>query len=204
MKCINCSLQQSDKNKFCSECGTKLKPVSSTDITTGDNSVNVGINSTIDNSTINLYTGPKDDPKDVAYIERKQIKPLSLFGFHLKTTWLIYSGIISMLGSFASIFSVWSFGSTWLLLLMPLGGFAFVMGIALKRQKFAHFWAFLNIEAGIDDRIYKTVIEGDCPKCTGKLKLRSIGPENDKKTIVRCTRNPDHLWSFDPTVLDDL
>ncbi|AEX22403.1 zinc ribbon domain-containing protein [Vibrio sp. EJY3] len=204
MHCSNCGLEHSEESNFCSNCGTKLKNDDGININTGDSSVNVGLNSSIDNSTINVYSPSQVDQKEVAYIERKSVKPLSIFGLHLKTTWLIYSGAISLVGSFASIFSFWGIGSHWMMLLMPLGGFAFIMGLMLSRQKFAHFWSFLNLESGADKRIYRTVVEGDCPKCTGKLKLRSIGPENNKTTVVRCTRNPDHVWGFDPTVLDDL
>ncbi len=61
-----------------------------------------------------------------------------------------------------------------------------------------------KIEAGNNNRVYLSNIGGECPKCNGVLKLRSIGPDGNKTNVVRCTRNPDHFWTFDPTVLDDL
>ena len=204
MHCFSCGFKQGDDNKFCSNCGTKLELSDTNNINTGDNSINVGLNSSIDNSTINVYRENQHDQKERAYIERKSIKPIGLFGVHLKASWLIYTGLLSVLGSFASIFSFWGVTNTWLIMLMPLGGFVLIMGIVLKRQQFARFWSFFNMESGSDGLIYRTVIEGDCPKCTGKLKLRELGPENNKSTVVRCTRIPDHIWGFDPTVLDDL
>ncbi|QDG39307.1 zinc ribbon domain-containing protein [Alteromonas mediterranea] len=204
MNCPSCGTEQIQAGKYCSECGHKFIEGQCNYARTGEHSVNIGLNSSIDNSTINVHSSAIEDPSNIAYIERKSINPVSILGIHLKTTWLIYSGAVSVIGSFASIFSFWSFKSTWLLMLLPIGGFMLILGLVLKRHKFAHFTSFFNLEAGIDDRVYRSKIGGACPKCSGILKLRSIGPDGNKTNVVRCTRNPDHLWTFDPTVLDDL
>jgi len=88
--------------------------------------------------------------------------------------------------------------------LLGLSGLGLGVGVALQRTRFARLPPFLNLESNREGDVFVTKIEGDCPKCDGRLQLKEDGPKNNRITVVRCSRNSNHLWRFDPTVLDDL
>ena len=203
MDCNECGAENKEQAKFCSECGHNLKNPSNVNISSGDNSVNFGNQNQVSGNTININSGKNDSEK--AYIDRTKIKPLSIAGTQLKASWLLISGLLSFFGSIASILGfIGTEYQFFFILSMLAGAILFPVGMMLVQTKHISFPPFFNLESGSDGEIYITKIEGSCPKCTGKLKLRSIGPKNNKTTVVRCTRNPDHMWSFDPTVLPDL
>src|SRR5690606_23164791 len=105
--------------------------------------------------------------------------------------------------SIASIWSVWASGYQFFsFLLFWLCFIALLVSIPLSRHRFMRL-PFINLESNKLGEIFSTKIQGKCPNCDGILKLRDIGPEGNKRTIARCTRNPDHYWRFDPTVLDE-
>jgi hypothetical protein len=201
--CTNCGNKLRQKDRFCSHCGHSLtEQAQEINISSGDYSINLGQYNHLTDNTINIATS-NIEPK--AYIERMTLKPLAVLGSHLKVGWVLFSGIVSLLGSIASIFGFVGSSSTFLFYIAMIASIltASVAG-TLLRTRFATIPPFINFES--DDRgyIYTSRIEGECPKCTGRLKLRSIGPKGHRQTVVRCTRNPDHLWNFDPTVLGDI
>ena len=203
MHCTECGTEATDQAKFCSECGHNLSAAGSVKISSGDNSVNFGNKNQVTGNTININS--KKDDSEKAYIDRTKIKPLSIAGTQLKASWLVISGLLGFFGSIASILGFLGTGYQFFFIVsMAVGAILFPIGMVLVQTKHMSFPPFFNLESGSRGEIYFTKIEGSCPKCTGKLKLRSIGPKNNKTTVVRCTRNPDHMWSFDPTVLPDL
>jgi len=140
----------------------------------------------------------------VALIRRTRVTPASLAGRPIKVFGIILSGILGAIGSVASIWSVWiPEGYTSIFILTA--GFSVILvflGVDLKRKFFIRIPHFVNLELDGEGYIFFTEIGGVCPKCGGELKLRNVG--KNKTTILRCTRNPDHCWRFDPTVLENI
>jgi len=202
MHCTECGKEAGEQAKYCSECGHSLKR-SDVNITSGDNSVNFGQQNQVSGNTINI--NQSDDVTEKAMIDRTKVKPLSIAGTQLKASWLLISGLLGFFGSIASILGfIGTDYQFFFPLSMAVGGVLFFIGMALLQTKHLSFPPFFNLESGSQGEIYITKVEGSCPKCTGKLKLRSIGPKDNKATVVRCTRNHDHIWGFDTTVLPDL
>jgi hypothetical protein len=203
MHCTECGVKASEQAKFCSECGHNLNAADNVKILSGDNSVNFGYKNQVTGNTININSN--QDDSEIAYIDRTKIRPLSIAGTQLKASWLVISGLLGFFGSVASILGFIGTGYQFFFIVsMTIGAILFPIGMVLVQTKHMSFPPFFNLESGSKGEIYFTKIEGSCPKCTGRLKLRSIGPKNNKATVVRCTRNPDHMWGFDPTVLPDL
>ncbi|WP_202966631.1 hypothetical protein [Cellvibrio sp. OA-2007] len=196
-------MEATEQAKFCSECGNNLNPTGNVTISSGDSSINFGQRNHVTGNTININSS--EDEFEKAYIDRTKVRPLSIAGTQLKASWLVLSGLLSLFGSIASILGfVGTEYQFFFILSMAIGAILFPIGMVLVQTKHMSFPPFFSLESGSRGEIYITKIEGSCPKCTGKLKLRSIGPKNNKTTVVRCTRNPDHMWGFDPTVLPDL
>lgn len=203
MHCTECGMEATEEAKFCSECGHNLSSAGSVNISSEDNSVNFGYKNQVTGNTINVNSSVDNSEK--AYIDRTKIRPLSIAGTQLKASWLVISGLIGFFGSIASIFGfIGTEYQFFFIVSMAVGAILFPVGMVLVRAKHMSFPPFFNLESGSKGEIYITKVGGSCPKCTGALKLRSIGPKNNKTTVVRCTRNPDHMWGFDPTVLPDL
>ncbi len=201
MHCAKCGSKVSDTDNFCGKCGNQL---TSEHTAKGDNSVNIAGSNTISNSHFhvgNVYKSEK--PEETAYINRTYVKPITLAGNPIKTSWLIFSGLVGFIGSWASIFSVT--GSYWQFLFiaaLALSMFLLLNGILLWRSRFSRLKWF-NLESNKDGEVFLTKIGGNCPKCDGALKLVDVRVSQDRsKSFVRCTRNSDHTWDFDPTVLD--
>ena len=198
MHCTNCGKEASQEDKFCGKCG---KPLNEGNSASGDGSVNIAGNNKIKNSSIHvgdIYKGEK--PEDTAYIDRTYVKPISIAGSPVKVSWFIVSGAVGFIGSFASIYSV--FGSSWqflFVLFAAISVFLLMNGILLWRTRISRLKWF-NLESNKESEVFLTKIGGTCPKCDGVLKLTDIKiAENQYKTFVRCTRNSDHIWNFDPT-----
>lgn len=176
-------------------------------ISSGSHSINIGSKNSIANSSLHVgdVHNHGDFPaKPKAFIGRVTSTPANMLGVQLKAGWLTVSGVIGFIGSVASIVSYWQHLSFWFVLLFAFVMFLLVSGSALIRQRFIRIpYLPYNIEADKSGRVFITKIEGDCPMCDGKLKLRDIGPRDNQTTYVRCTRNPDHIWDFDFTVLDE-
>jgi ribosomal protein S27AE len=189
------------ENKFCGQCGAQLIIPNSA---TGDGSVNITGSNNISNSTLHVghvYHGKSDE--DTAYIDRTYIKPLTISGSPIRTSWLITSGIIGFFGSIASIYSV--LGGYWhfiFIITLGISLFAYMHGVRLKKTRFSRFKWF-NLESNKEGDVFLTKVGGECPKCDGTLRLVDIEITQDRdKTFVQCTRNSDHVWRFDPTILD--
>jgi len=60
----------------------------------------------------------------------------------------------------------------------------------------------IYLELGDDGVIYRTKIEGNCPKCKNKLYIRRSKSGNNMK--IRCNRSHNHQWDFDNTFLKDV
>ena len=200
MHCSKCGVEVSQDANFCQKCGASLSPTSSA---SGDGSVNVAGSNNISNS--HLHVGDvyqSEKPEDTAYIDRTSVKQIKLGDTPVKTSWLIVSGLVGFVGSWASILSF--FGSNWQflsILILALSMFLALNGLMLWRTRFVRM-KFFNLESNQDGELFFTRIGGDCPKCDGKLKLVDIKvSQNSHRTFVRCTRNGDHIWNFDPTVL---
>lgn len=203
MHCPKCGTGHESEDRFCRSCGAPLSSPSihNTSIS-GDHGFNAGQNNVITGNNISVG-GENSEP--VAYIDRVKTTPVTLGDHPVKVAWVIISGVLGIVGSIASIWSAWATDYQYLwLLLLGLSGTALLIGIALDRMRFARLPHFINLESNKSGDIFITKIGGSCPKCDGALKLREVGPKGNKTTIVRCTRNPDHLWGFDPTVLGDL
>ncbi|MGI0115207.1 hypothetical protein [Zooshikella sp. RANM57] len=201
--CSDCGTEVFEQAKFCFECGRNLCVIDSVNISSGDNSVNFGLQNHVTGNTINISSREGDSEK--AYIDRVKVKPLAIAGTQLRAFWLFISGLLGFFGSIASILGfIGTEYQLFFIFFMIVSAILFFIGMVLLQTKHISFPPFFNLESGSKGEIYLTKIEGSCPKCTGKLKLRSIGPKNNKTTVVRCTRNPDHIWGFDPTVLPDL
>ena len=201
MHCTNCGKEASHEDNFCGKCGKSLASLSSA---SGDGSVNIAGSNTFSNSTLHVgdvYEGEK--PEDKAYIDRTYVQPVTILGSPVKTSWFIVSGLIGFIGSFASIFSV--LGSSWqflFIIITAISIFLLMNGIMLWKTRFSRLKWF-NFESNRDGEVFLTKVGGDCPKCDGTLKLADIQIAKDRyKTYVRCNRNSDHIWNFDPTVLD--
>ncbi len=200
MYCSNCGKTVAVGDKFCSACGHGLSGhVSSS----GNGSVNIAGQNTFTNSHVHVggvYGGGANG--DVAYIERTYIKPLRLGRSPVKVSWMVFSGAVGFVGSWASIYSV--LGTPWhfiFLLILGLSLFALFGGVVLLRTRFARL-VWFNLEANKEGEVFLTKIGGQCPKCDGTLRLvdLKVGP-NESRTFVRCSRISDHIWRFDPSVL---
>ncbi|CAE6871814.1 hypothetical protein [Paraburkholderia domus] len=179
----------------------------SNQINSGSHSINIGSGNSVKNS--NLHVGDVHNYGDtnappVATVDRVQSKAVTVLGQPVTAGWLIVSGGVGFIGSLASIVGLWQHLSFWFVLLLSFTMFCLIVGIALVRNRFVRIpYLPFNIEADRSGRMFISRIEGNCPLCDGKLKLRDIGPKDHKVTYARCTRNPDHMWKFDFTVLDE-
>lgn len=202
MHCVKCGTKYETEDRFCRNCGFSLSVggIQNTS-TTGDQSFNAGQNNVITGNNISVGGG---NSEPVAYIDRVKTTPITLGGHPIKVAWVLTSSVLGIVGSVASILSTWATTYQYLwLLLLGLSGMSLLIGIALNRMRFARLPPFINLESNKTGEIFSTKIEGSCPKCDGVLRLREVGPKDNKITIVRCTRNPDHFWRFDPTVLGE-
>ncbi|MDD2700642.1 MAG: zinc ribbon domain-containing protein [Sideroxydans sp.] len=202
MHCTKCGTEHETEDRFCRNCGSPLSSgVIQNTSATGNQSFNAGQNNVITGNNISVGGGNREP---VAYIDRVKTAPITLGGHPVKVAWVIVSSVLGLVGSVASIWSAWAttFQYLWLLVL-GLSGISLVVGIVLNSARFARLPPFINFESNKSGEIFITKIEGSCPKCDGVLKLRDVGQKDNRTTIVRCTRNPDHYWNFDPTVLGE-
>jgi ssDNA-binding Zn-finger/Zn-ribbon topoisomerase 1 len=206
--CDNCGKKASQKGIYCAKCG---KPLGVARSASGDSSANIVGSNKISNSTFHIgdvyevgdvSKGVSQDEKmDIA---RTYVKPISVVGHPVKTSWVIVSGAVGFIGSFASIFSVLGSSSQFFFIVsLAISMIVLMNGVMLWKTKFSRFIWF-NLESK-DSQVYVTKLGGECPKCDGVLKLANVKiSENHYKTYTRCSRNRDHKWDFDPTKLDSL
>lgn len=202
MYCNQCGNLCGQSDRFCGQCGNSLSsPTGGHTSTTGDQSFNAGQNNVITGNHISLG-GAHTEP--TAYIDRSKVKPLEVAGHPVKVAWFITSGVFGLVGSVATIWGAWPQTHPYLwFFVLGVSGASLAVGGILHRLRFVRL-PFGNLESNRDGHVFHTEIAGACPKCDGSLKLREVGPEKNRVTIVRCSRNPDHWWRFDPTVLGDI
>jgi len=176
-------------------------------ISSGSHSINLGSSSSVENSNLHIgdvHNHDRSKHEPTAVIDRIYSKPVSILGAPIKAGWLIVSGAIGFIGSIASIVSLWPHLTIWFVFLFLFAIFCLIIGITMVRQRFIRIpYLPFNFEADKSGKLFITKIEGNCPHCDGKLKLRDIGPKDNKTTYVRCTRNPKHIWNFDFTIFDE-
>jgi hypothetical protein len=203
MYCKNCGQEVVVGDAFCSKCGKALAANSGNEVI-GDGSINLAGSNNITGS--HLHVGDvyqNESQEETAYIDREYFKPVVVAGTPVKTSWLTISGILGLIGSCASIYSVLGNSLQFVfLVLLAFSMFLFLSGVKLSRTRFVRMKWF-NLEANKEGEIFISKVTGHCPKCDGTLSLVDLEVvKNRYKTYVRCTRNSDHTWQFDPTVLD--
>jgi hypothetical protein len=200
--CTKCRNIVSETNNFCGNCGW---PIPNSNCNEGDGSINMAGSNSISNSNFHVGDVYQIEPlEEKAYIERSFIKPIAIGRSPVKTSWLIVSGLVSFIGSLASIFSV--LGDSWQFLffvVLALSMFLLFNGVILWRTRFSRLKWF-NLESNKDGEVFLTKVSGNCPKCDGALRLvdLKVSQSSSSKSFVRCSRNTDHIWNFDHTVLD--
>jgi|GEM_PF-1498054 len=190
-------------NVFVCYKNSSIRPSTTNHSTSGDGSFNAGQNNTING---NITIGAINTDLS-CYVKRTKAKPLRIADHHIKITWIISSGTLGVIAGATSIISDWS-NSNLLFFLVSLLGIIvstslLFIGVKLKNRLFNHT-AGLTFESDKSGQAYSTKIEGPCPKCDGVLKLKNIGQRENRITILRCTRNPEHWGPFDPTQLGTL
>lgn len=205
-----------ESDKFCRNCSTPVQtqPNPTVSTKTGKDSVNIGVGN-LPNANIHVgdkYYEVEKKPREIVYVERTSAQELKIGNVSLKTSWFT---LVGGLGSIASIISalvdlkslnLFSWNPLLWLFFFAVFSVLLIFGMVLQRFRFLSLELLnRNIEAGSDGRIYITKIGGTCPRCGSDLRLLRVGPENNKKTILVCKRNPSqHRWGFDPPVLSDL
>lgn len=207
MLCDKCDAKIDMDDRFCRKCGTALNTGGTHNkAITGDNSFNAGQNNIItDNQIVFGTTTQAVEP--IPYIKRLKITPLKIGNRPIKTAWFIWSGILTTAGSIASIWAVLPSRPNFILLFLLFFGAGFIAiatGKTLNKIQFARVPFVTNFEANEQKEVFISKIGGDCPRCTGKLKLTNIINKQVNITALICTRNPTHRWGFDPTRLEAL
>lgn len=214
MYCFNCGSEVLDIARFCSDCGEELtRKKGSNIIISKDKAVNFGQNNKMTGNTININQENKDEDKN--YVNRKMS-----IRTHIKAIWLLVTGLLGMLASVLSILNsvkndingdILSLLSVLIeksdvintSLYMFSGSLVLAtFGFAMKLYRYQNF-SFFHLETGNNGELYITRLGGICPKCGSKLSAKLVGPKNNKKIKTICSRNKDHSWKFDPTLLDD-
>lgn len=148
--------------------------------------------------------------KEHIAVTRTAIYPVTIAGRALRVGWLILTGILGlafstglMLYTLMTLIMQVShiYVASFMLLFSALALFD---GLLLHTQKFVRVLG-MNWETDAAGRIYRTNIEGQCPKCGAPLRLRNVTSEENRQTMLMCRRNPDqHQWKFDFTLLPEI
>ncbi|MCP1205247.1 zinc-ribbon domain-containing protein [Pantoea sp. B550] len=205
MLCNKCGSSISETVNYCGQCGEDLRVTKGgvNQSIAGDNGFSAGQHNVFTGNNINL--GMRDE-KPKAFIDRESVKPVKLMGKHIKTAWLMVVGFVGFFANVATIFTSIGTPNNYnmiLWLLCSFSGFLFVLGFLLKRFRFMPLIFQRNAESDRSGYVYITKLSGNCALCDGELKLRHLGPKNNKKMFLCCTRNPEHRCPFDPTILND-
>ena len=130
--------------------------------------VNVAGSNNISNS--HLHVGDvyqSEKPEDTAYIDRTSVKQIKLGDTPVKTSWLIVSGLVGFVGSWASILSF--FGSNWQflsILILALSMFLALNGLMLWRTRFVRM-KFFNLESNQDGELFSPELAEAAPSAMG-------------------------------------
>lgn len=212
MFCRHCGYTVRDEDKYCNECGGKLSAPENGTITAGDRSINAQ-NSTITNSSIHTgdnYNNSNNINPDILNLRREFVRlPWSSEGKLGESSGFLTLGTI---GSIASIVGIvlpyltsFKYIPHFLFPVLALSVMTLFLPAVLKRYRFNHLFGLKNLEYGKDGKIYLTRISCDCPWCGTEMKLRMVGPKEDRSQLLICLRNPGmHRILFDPTVMPDI
>ncbi len=148
--------------------------------------------------------------KESITLKRSAIYPVTLAGKTVQTKWMITLGMLGLLAGlglniymFLNFFMNLDYASIPLIIIL-FSAVTFAGGMMIHFGKFIHIWG-MNFERGAQGRIYRTKIEGLCPKCKSSLKIYNVGSSENKTTKLVCSRNPvQHSWDFDFTLLPEI
>ena len=200
MFCSHCGNKIDNNVNFCQNCGSP-RGLQNSNTINGDGNLNFGQNNTI--LADKIFINNQNTKDETAYISREKVIPLKIMSVPITNKMTIFLGTIGFIGSIASIWSTWLKDLNLFYLFVYLIPFA-GLGILLTKQRFARLFFSWNIEANKKGELFFTKVKGQCPKCDGILKLKEIGEENNKVSVVQCSRNKAHLWKFDFTIFDDI
>lgn len=212
MHCCHCGFPVREKDKYCNDCGGKLIEPQNASIAAGEKSINVQ-NSTITNSSIHTgdnYNNSNNINPDILNLRREFVRlPWSAEGKLGESSGFLTLGTIGSIASIVGIvlpyISSFKYISHFLFPILALSVMILLIPTVLKRHRFSHFLGLKNLEYGKGGKIYLTRINCDCPWCGTEMKLRMVGPKNDKSHLLICLRNPGmHRIQFDPTVMPDI
>lgn len=167
------------------------------------------------NGTVIINPAEPEEEKTLIY--RSFIKPLTIADQQIKTWWFFIPGALGFLGSIASIVGTWMTlasntdslstpPSHSMFYIIAISMLLLFLGFILQRSKYLTLLFFnKTIEADRGGNLFITQITGTCCLCKSPVKIKTIGPKENRQTMVICTNNPDqHLWYFDRTVLPDV
>lgn len=205
MYCENCGNKFEKIANFCASCGHKVgQDSSSINTTTGQGSVNIGVGNL---PNANIYIGNKIVERETPI--RYELERTADVKLPLKTSWTLIAGAVGFISAFLDLLSnlgvrTQIFDSFKISpLIIPLSGVFLILSIMLIKQKFIWF-QFFGLESDKNGYIHFTRLRGKCPKCDSALHVKLIGPEKAKQHAAICNRNPEHIYTFDPTELPEL
>jgi len=169
------------------------------------------------NNSGTIILNSSEPEQEKTLIHRSFIKPVTIADKQVKAWWFFASGALSVVGSIASIIGTWmalasdagsmpSPPSHWMFYVTVAGMLLLLSGFMLQRAKYITLpLVGKTIEADRYGNLFITKIAGTCGLCKSPVKVKTIGPKENRQTMVVCTNNPDqHLWHFDRTVLSDV
>lgn len=157
--------------------------------------------------------------KDIDYGEYAEKNPiaLKLGSYHIKRIWVFLSGLLITAGDMAGVYnnldklpSLLTMNGAYVFLIIVTLGIPFIIGVVLLKagvhlfwqknfQLYPSLWFLYSIS---DGSVFLARVEGDCPRCSGKLIL-AYDDSKPKKLLICCTRNPKHSDPFSfKTLLD--
>lgn len=199
MYCETCGAAHRGRDRLCSECQKTLSGLASPKTTPPGGDFNAAQDPIASGGRKPLS---KEGGWGRPELGRSFTLPIALGDRSLKVRWLALFGAAGLAASLAELF----FGSAaawWCVLGMP-STLALMLGIGLMRHRFVRLPHLINVEADKTGRVFVTKIGGDCPVCSGELKLEDIGPKRHTKTVVQCTSDATHQWAFNSKQLAEL
>lgn len=164
-----------------------------------------------------IIINPTSPVQEQTPIRRSSIKPISILGKHVKNWWLLVSGGLTLAANIATVigtFSAFASGeassslapSPFLLWLLIFNApFILLSGFLLTKKVVTLPLINKTIEKDKDGFLYITNITGTCGICKSSIRVKTIGPEDSRKTVIACTNEPElHQWPFDRTKMPDV
>lgn len=176
---------------------------------TGNTNVQIGG----DNKGDIVIQQPPQQTAPTTYIHRTSIKPIRIGDTPFKNGWLLATGAIGVTANLINIINFFRnptiAGDTsisHLLVPMMLVGILLLLTAGLLyRSRYITLPFGHTIEADKQGRLYFTKIGGTCGLCKEPVRIRTVGPKENRQTRIECSNNPDqHWWEFDRTILLDV